>query len=169
MGLSHSTRLLGMELKSSHICQLCNRVATSGRLRELECDISNACPSQMLPTSLQGLCITSLSYSKAAWTSTHVPKVHRKAHGTTGSEGNLPLIRRERSCWRLSEGIVRPWAMPAEASVALLLMCVCCCHIPESVQAPCAHLWRAAAQHQCNGPASAFKAARHLEKWLMGK
>lgn len=140
----------GMELKSSHICQLCNRVATSGRLREPVCGISSTCSSQILPISLLRLCITSLQLQQNCLDNYTSPQVHRKARGTTGSKGNLPLIRRERSCWRLSEGIVRPWAMLAEAAVVSLVMCLCCCHIPESVQAPCAHLCRAAVQHQCN-------------------
>lgn len=146
MGLSHGTRLLGDGAKDlSHL--LSNRVATSGRLSEAVCGVSSTCPRQTLLTSLLRLCITALSYSKTAWMSTQVPEVHRKAHGTAGSKGNLPLIRGERSCWRLSEGIVRPWAMLAVVS---LLVCVCCCHIPESVQAPHAHLCRAAVQQQCS-------------------
>lgn len=57
-----------MELKSSYICLLCNRVATSGRLSKPSvCGVSSTCPSQTLPTSLLRLCITALSYSKTAW------------------------------------------------------------------------------------------------------
>lgn len=170
MGLSQSTRLLGDGAEELlHLPAL----QQGGNLRQAEWALSVWC-QQHLPQpdtahippeavhhspQLQQNCLDEKQFS--------VPKVHRKAHGTPGSKGNLPLIRGERSCWRLSEGVVRPWAMLAEAAVLSLLVCVCCCHVPDSVHTFAEQLHSTSAT--ADGSASAFKAARHLQKWLTGK
>lgn len=170
MGLCLSTRLLGDGAKElSHLPAL----QQGSNLRQAEwtlCGISNTCPSQTLPTSLLRLCITSLSYSKAAWMRTRVLKVRGKACGTTRSKGNLLLIRGEvllesvrGNCEALSNA---GWGCCGfTACVCMLLSC------PWVSAGSPSHL----AEQLCSisatadGPASAFKAARHLEKWLTGK
>lgn len=125
MGLSHSTRLRGDGAKELSHLPAVQQEGNPGRLREPMSGVSNTCPSQTLPTSLPRLCITSLSHGRAAWRTTQVPEVHRKAPGTTGPKAIcLWLEERERSCWSWQREL---WG-PEQCWLRLLCFhCWCVC------------------------------------------